>query len=118
MSLSYERKRFLFCQMARCHGLMGCWNYTKEERQILSFIQKGLYEFQAAMHCFSLCICFARMKEGITKLQAVYRTESLVFVVHQDMELMETVLKLYATQIECIQEHCKKDEENNLDLFI
>ncbi len=70
------------------------------------------------MHCFSLCICFARMKEGITKLQAVYRTESLVFVVHQDMELMETVLKLYATQIECIQEHCKKDEENNLDLFI
>jgi hypothetical protein len=54
------------------------------------------------------------MKEGITKLQAVCRTESLVIVVHQDKELMETVLKLYTTQIERIQEHCKKDEEYNL----
>jgi hypothetical protein len=54
------------------------------------------------------------MKEGITKLQAVCITESLVIVVHQDKELMETVLKLYTTQIERIQEHCKKDEEYNL----
>jgi hypothetical protein len=43
--------------------------------------------------------------------------ENLVFVVHQDKELMETVLKVYGTQIECIKEHSKKDEEYNLDLL-
>jgi hypothetical protein len=40
-----------------------------------------------------------------------------VFVVCQDKELMETVLKVYGTQIEHIKEHSKKDEEYNLDLL-
>ena len=115
MSLSYERKRFLFRQRRR--GWTGRWKYTKEERQILSFIQNGLYRFQAAVRCFSSRSRFARMKDGMTKLQAVYRTENLVFVVRQDKELMETVLKVYGNQIERIQERCKKDEEYNLDLL-
>lgn len=101
--------------MARRCGLTGRWKYTEEERQIISFIKNGLDGFQAAVRCFSLRSRFARMKEGVTKLQAVFRTEHLAFVVRQDKETMETVLKLYATQIERIQEHCKKDKEYNLD---
>ena len=117
MLLSYEKKRCLFHQMARRPGLMGRWKYTKEESQILSFIQNGLYGFQAAVHCFSSCSRFARMKDGMTKLQAAYRMENLVFVVHQDKEPMKTVLEVYGTQMERIQEHCEKDEEYNLDLL-
>jgi hypothetical protein len=51
------------------------------------------------------------MKEGMKKLQTVYRTENLVFVVHQDKEMTETVLKVYASQIKHIHEHCNKDKE-------
>jgi len=57
------------------------------------------------------------MKDGMTKLQAAYRMENLVFVVHQDKEPMKTVLEVYGTQMERIQEHCEKDEEYNLDLL-
>ncbi len=69
------------------------------------------------MCCFPSCSDFARMKDGMTKLQALYRMENLVFVVHQDKELMKTVLKVYGAQIERFQECCKKDEEYNLDLL-
>jgi len=72
--LSYERKKFFFHEMAQRRGLMGHWKYTKEEKLILSFIQKGLYGFQAAVCCLSSRSRFARMKEGMTKLQAVYNT--------------------------------------------
>jgi len=115
--LSYERKRFLFHEMARRRGLTGRWKYTKEEKLILSFIQKGLYGFQAAVRCFSSCSRFARMKEGMTKLQAVYRTENLVFVVRHDKELKEKVLNVYGTQIERIKQRSKKDVEYNQDLL-
>ncbi len=115
--LSYERKRFLFHEMAGCRGLTGHYKYTKEEKQILSFIQKGLYEFQAAVRCFSSRSPFARMKEGMTKLQAVYQTENLVFVVRHDKELREKVLNVYGTQIERIKQHSKKHVEYNLDLL-
>jgi hypothetical protein len=116
--LSYERKRFLFHEMARRRGLTGRWKYTKEEKLILSFIQKGLYGFQAAVHYFSSHSQFARMKEGMmTKLQAVYQTENLVFVVHHDKELREKVLNVYGAQIECIKQRSKKDVEYNQDLL-
>jgi hypothetical protein len=57
------------------------------------------------------------MKEGMTKLQAVYRTENLVFVVRHDKELKEKVLNVYRTQIERIKQRSKKDAEYNLDLL-
>jgi hypothetical protein len=51
------------------------------------------------------------------KLQAVYQTENLVFVVRHDKELREQVLNVYGTQIERIKQHSKKDVEYNLDLL-
>jgi hypothetical protein len=65
---------------------------------------------------FSLCNCFVRMTEEMIKLQSVYRTENLVFGIHKDKEMKETVLKVFIAQVEHLNECCNTNKEYNIDL--
>jgi hypothetical protein len=55
------------------------------------------------------------MKEGMIKLQAVYRAEYLVFVVHNDKEMKEIVLNVFMAPLEHLSECYNTNTEYNLD---
>jgi hypothetical protein len=56
------------------------------------------------------------MTEEMIKLQSVYRTENLVFGIHKDKEMKETVLKVFIAQVEHLNECCNTNKEYNIDL--
>jgi hypothetical protein len=82
-----------------------------------ALIRKKLHKMQSAVQGSSHCDNFLRGKKGMTKFQAIYRMESLVFTIHDDKILKVKVLKSYELQVDHLKQHCNADKEYNLKVL-
>ncbi len=65
---------------------------------MIQFFGQNIKELQGAVHCFARHCHFGRAKKEVMKLQAAYRREYLVFIIHEDKEMLETLMKVFKAQ--------------------
>jgi hypothetical protein len=61
----------------------------------VALLRKKLHKMQSAVWCSSCHHHFVRGKKGMIKLQAVYTSESLIFIIRNNEELKEKGLNLF-----------------------
>jgi hypothetical protein len=78
---------------------------------VISFFGWNIIRLQAVVHCFSRHYQFGRAKKGVTKLQASSRRVHLVFLIGDEKEMRDTLLKVFRAQ------KAHKVERHKLKLF-